>query len=531
MFIKFSNMREMVESGGSKFSDNVAFKIKLKEGYRDVTYKIMQEEVEALGKLLVKEGYINKRIAVIGENSYNWMLVFLTVLSCGGTIVPLDRGLLEYELDEQLSRANAEVVFCSESFYEHLSKKTEVKAVCMTSPEFQEMLNLGAMLDDAEYRSIEIDAHKMSILLFTSGTTSKSKAVMLSQNNLLSNVYGLCRWETFYETDISMALLPFHHAFGMVQTVLFLTNGMCNVFCEGLRVAKCLTEYGVTVFVAVPVVVEEIKNSIIRQLKKRNKLSLINKMIALSSFLGKFRIDVRRKLFAPIIEKLGGGLRFIIVGAAPANPETLDWLNKIGILTVQGYGLSETSPVVSAETDKLMKTGSVGKPMIDVEVKIFNPDERGLGEIAVKGENVMLGYYGDEEATAAVMKDGYFLTGDIGKLDEDGYLFITGRKKNVIVLNTGKNVFPEELETLIDRCPAVKECIVYNDEKDGRDCISAKIVYDTNLDYEVAKEQIDCHMEEVNAKLISYKQIKVYELTDKEMEKTTTKKIKREKAR
>lgn len=530
MYTKFANMRELVEDCGKKYAENIAFKIKLKEGYRDVTYKIMQQEVESLGKYLLSQGYINKRIAVIGENSYNWILVFLTVLSCGGTIVPLDRGLLEYELDEQLSRANAEVVFCSESFYEHLTQKTDVKAICMTSPEFEGMIKDGESMDFDEYNKAVIDSYKMSILLFTSGTTSKSKAVMLSQNNLLSNVYGLCRWEKFYETDISMALLPFHHAFGMVQTVLFLANGMCNVFCEGLRVAKCLTEYGVTVFVAVPVIVEEIKNSIIRQLKKQNKLSLINKMIGLSKFLMKLHIDVRRKLFAPIIEKLGGGLRFIIVGAAPANPETLDWLNNIGILTAQGYGLSETSPVVSAETDIYMRKGSVGKPMVDVEVKILDPDERGLGEIAVRGENVMLGYYGDEEATAAVMKDGYFLTGDIGRLDKDGYLFITGRKKNVIVLSTGKNVFPEEIEALIDVCPAIKECIVYNETKDGHDCISAKIVYDVNIDFEEAKAEIDKHIKEVNSKLASYKQIKVYDITDVEMEKTTTKKIKREKA-
>ncbi len=530
MYTKYKNMREMVESVGKMYAENVAFKIKLENGYRDVTYKIMQEEVEALGKFLINKGYINKRIAVIGENSYQWMLVFLTVLSCGGTIVPLDRGLLEYELDEQLSRANAEVVFCSEIFYEHLSSKDDITAVCMSSLEFEEMIQTGKGFAFDEYRNVVIDSYKMSILLFTSGTTSKSKAVMLSQNNLLSNVYGLCRWEKFYQTDISMALLPFHHAFGMVQTVLFLANGMCNVFCEGLRVAKCLTEYGVTVFVAVPLIVEEIKNSIIRQLKKQNKLSLINKMIAISSFLGKFGIDIRRKLFAPIIEKLGGGLRFIIVGAAPANPETLEWLNKIGILTVQGYGLSETSPVVSAETDVYMRIGSVGKPMIDVEVKIIDADERGLGEIAVKGENVMLGYYGDEEATKAVMMDGYFLTGDIGRLDKDGYLFITGRKKNVIVLSTGKNVFPEEIEGLIDICPAIKECIVYNEVKDGHDCISAKIVYDVNMDPDEAKAEIDKHIAEVNSKLAIYKQIKAYNITDKEMEKTTTKKIKREKA-
>ena len=527
MFKKYENMREMTEDISVKYADNTAFKLKLEDGYRCVTYRDFRDDIEALAKVLVNGGYHKRKVAVIGENSYNWMVVYFAVLSCGGVIVPLDRGLLDHELDDQLERSGAELVFCSETFIEHLSSKSSIKAVCMTSQEYDDILAEGRKLNISAYNSITIDNQKMSILLFTSGTTSKSKAVMLSQNNILSNVYGLCRWEKFTQDDISMALLPFHHAFGMVQTILFLSQGMCSVFCEGLRVAKCLNEYGVTVFVAVPLVVEEIKNQIIRQLKKQNKLSLINKMIKVSSVLSKLHIDVRRKIFAPILEKLGGGLRFIIVGAAPANPDTLEWLNNIGILTVQGYGLSETSPVVSAENDEFMRQGSVGKPMVDVEVKIINPDENGMGEIAVRGENVMLGYYGDEEATAEVIKDGYFHTGDLGRLDKDGFLFITGRKKNVIVLTTGKNVFPEEIEFLIDKCEACKESVVFNRQKAGRDTITARIVYDTNLSLEEATKVIEEHIAKINEQLIYYKQIKEWEITDQEMEKTTTKKIKR----
>ncbi len=527
MYSRYSDIREMLEGSSVKFENKTAFKIKLDSGYRCVTYKELKEETDALAAFLVKNGYNRKRVAVIGENSYGWMLSFLAVLSCGGVIVPLDRGLMEYELDEQLSRSGAELVFCSSSFYEHLKSKTELEAIEINSDEFNGIIREGKTYDKTEYNEINIDINKMSILLFTSGTTAKSKAVMLSQNNIMSNVYALCMWEKFEDDDVSMALLPFHHAFGMVQTVLFLSLGICNVFCEGLRVAKCLTEYGVTVFVAVPLIVDEIKNTIFRKLRKENKLGLINKLNALAGILNKMHIDVRRKMFKVIIDKLGGGLRMIIVGAAAANPDTLNWLNNIGILTIQGYGLSETSPVVSAENDENMRLGSVGKALPGIEVKIVNPDDKGLGEIAVKGENVMLGYYGDEEATNAVMDNDYFLTGDIGRLDKDGYIFITGRKKNVIVLHTGKNVFPEEIEALIDQCDAVKECVVYNVQKGGRDCISAKIVYDVNMEYEDAQKQINEHMEKVNRMLIDYKQIKEWEITDKEMEKTTTKKIKR----
>lgn len=527
MHTRYYNIREMLEGSAVKYSLKTAFKIKTDKGYRCVTYRELKEEADALASFLVKNGYNKKRVAVIGENSYGWILAFLAVLSAGGIIVPLDRGLLEHELDEQLSRAEAELVFCSSTFYENLKERTGCRAIQINSEEFNGIIEGGKTADKTEYLSIDIDSSKMSILLFTSGTTAKSKAVMLSQNNILSNVYGLSLWEKFEEDDISMALLPFHHAFGMVQTVLFLSLGICNVFCEGLRVAKCLTEYGVTVFVAVPLIVDEIKNTIFRKLRKENKLGLINMLNSFAGVLNKMHIDIRRKMFSQIIDKLGGGLRLIIVGAAAANPDTLNWLNNIGVLTIQGYGLSETSPVVSAENESNMKLGSVGKALPGIDVKIVNPDEKGLGEIAVRGENVMLGYYGDEAATEAVMDGEYFLTGDIGRLDKDGYIFITGRKKNVIVLHTGKNVFPEEIEALLDQCDAIKECVVYNSQKGGRDCISAKIVYDINLEREDAENQIVEHINKVNRMLIDYKQIKEWDITDVEMEKTTTKKIKR----
>ncbi len=532
MVKQYENIRAMIEDISVKFSDNKAFVVKEKMAgkviYKNITFKKLREETEAFSRYLIAHGLQGKRIAVIGKNSYNWMLVYLSALCSGSVIVPLDKGLLEYEIKEQLERSEADAVFYAKEFESVFAHIEGVKCVCTDSDEFKSIVEEGYSLKNSdEYQKIKIDADAMSILLFTSGTTSKSKAVMLSHRNILSDVYGMSIWEKFLPTDVNLAILPFHHTFGMTQIVLFLAHGMCNVFCEGVRIAKALTEYKVTVLVAVPRIVEEMRSIIMRKLKSMNKVETVNKGIKLTSFLRKVGIDIRRKIFKDIIDGLGGGLRCIIVGAAPSKPDVLEWFNAIGILTVQGYGLTETSPCLAAENEKCLRRGSVGKALPNVELKICDTDENGIGEIAAKGEMVMLGYYKAEDETAKVMKDGYFHTGDMGYIDRDGYLFITGRKKNVIVLKNGKNVFPEELEFLLEKCEAVRECIVYNEFSDSKDCISAKIVYNTDFDEEKAKEVIDSHIKTINESLIFYKQIKNVEITDKEMEKTTTLKIKR----
>lgn len=525
---KFNNLREIVENSSEIFGDNIAFKIKKKSDdgliyYDDVNYKRLRREVEGLGKYFLKNNLGGKRIAVIGKNSYEWMLIFLSVLSSGGVIVPLDRGLLDYEIDEQLKRSEADAVFYGEAFSERLSSKEGILSVCMDSDEFKNMVNEGISLDNqSEYDNLKIDGNKMSILLFTSGTTSQSKAVMLSQNNIATNVNSMNMWEKFYETDVNMALLPLHHTFGIVQVVLFLSLGMCNVFCEGLRIAKCLNEYGVTVFVGVPRVIEEIYKVIMRKIEAQNMTKKVKFGLKVSKILRKVGIDIRRKLFKSIIDGLGGKLRFIIIGAAPASPQVLEFFNDIGILSVQGYGLTETSPVLTAENDKYMSRNSVGKAIPGVEVKIDNPDENGIGEIIARGDNVMLGYFNNEEETNKVIKDGWFYTGDMGHIDNNGYVYICGRKKNVIVLSNGKNVFPEEIETLITKCSAVKECIVYGED----DKICLKAVRDDEYG-EDADKAIDEHIKNVNEMLIGYKKIKSYVILSEEMEKTTTGKIKR----
>lgn len=527
MYKKYSHLREMVEDCAVKFENNLAFKVKKtdenkKVHYDEITYSRFAKEIEYLSRALIKQGLAGKRIAVIGKNSYEWIMVFLATVSAGGVIVPLDRGLLDYEIEDQLKRSETVALFYGAEFKERIGQYDIVK-VCTEDKAFQDMLAEGKEADNKnEYDAIKVNAHDMTVLLFTSGTTSQSKAVMLSQNNITSNMYAMSLWEKFYETDVNMALLPLHHTFGMMQTMLFLSIGMCNVFCEGLRIAKCLNEYGVTIFVGVPRIIEEMMLAVTRKIKSQGKTKTINFALKLSNALRKCGIDIRRKLFKQIIDGMGGKLRLVIIGAAAASPEVLKFFNDIGVLSIQGYGLTETSPVISAENDTHMRKDSVGLAIPGVEAKIDNPGENGIGEIVVRGENIMLGYYNDPEKTAEIIKDGWLYTGDMGRIDKDGFIYICGRKKNVIVLSNGKNVFPEEIETLVNLSPAIKECVVYSEGDD----ICCKIVIDEKFDGN-NEEAVSEHIASVNEQLIQYKKINKFTIQKDEMAKTTTGKIKR----
>ncbi len=527
MYKKYAHLREMVETCKVKYENNVAFKLKKRDEnkkvyYDEITYSRFADEVEYLARAFMEKGLAGKRVAVIGKNSYEWVLVYLAAVSAGGVIVPLDRGLLDYEIEDQIKRSEAVALFYGGEFRDRVANYNLTK-ICTEDKEFQDLLILGKEADNkAQYDAIEVSTHEMTVLLFTSGTTSNSKAVMLSQNNITSNILGMSLWENFYETDVNMALLPLHHTFGMMQMMLFLSIGMCNVFCEGLRIAKCLNEYGVTIFVGVPRIIEEMMLAVRRKINAQGKTKTIEIALKVSNALRKVGIDIRRKLFKQILDGMGGGLRLVIIGAAAASPDVLKFFNDIGVLSIQGYGLTETSPVLTAESDKYMRVGSVGKAIPGVEVRIDNPGENGIGEIIAKGENIMLGYYNDTENTNEIIKDGWIYTGDMGSMDKDGFVFIRGRKKNVIVLSNGKNVFPEEIETLVNLSPAIKECIVYAEGDD----ICCKIVTDEDFEGD-AKNTIEEHIASVNEQLIQYKKINRYTVQENEMEKTTTGKIKR----
>ena len=554
---EFNNIKEIIYNSVEQYSKNIAFVIKHTENkkveYENITYKQLLEDINKLGTAVYSLGFKGKRIAVIGRNSYGWAIAHLSNLLGGNVSVPLDKDLQYDELESSLIRSKADMIFFDKKYEEKISQikeknNTNLKEyVCFEEAEgfknISELLKIGNEKINSgktDFINTKIDENKMAILLFTSGTTSKSKAVMLSQKNIASNVYAMQCVEAIYSTDTNIAFLPFHHIFGSTCMVVMLAYGVRTVFPDGLRyIKKNLNEYGVSVFVGVPVLVEAIYKTIMKEVQKQGKTKLVNIATKISNFLLKLHIDLRRILFKSIINELGGKLRFVISGGAPADSKIAKGFNDLGIEVVQGYGLTETSPVIAAENKRCMKAGTVGIPMLNVKLEIENSDENGIGEIRVKGPNVMLGYYENEEATKEVLKDGWFYTGDLGYLDKNGCLAITGRSKNLIVLKNGKKVFPEELETLVNRLELVEECMVYGmpDEKDKNDVkLSIKVVYNKEIVKEKYSDKTEeelykfiwTEIKEINKTLPRYKYIKGMILTDEELIKTTTKKVKRQ---
>ena len=554
---EFNNIKELIYNSAKIYENNIAFIVKHQEGknktYENITYKMLLEQINALGTKLYDMELKNKRIAILGRNRYEWALGHLTSLLGGIVSIPLDKDLQIDELENSLIRSKADAIYFDEKYIEKIEEiksrnTTNVKQyICMSKmsgyddihtlkEEGQKLLEKG----NKEYISAKIDENAMNILLFTSGTTSKSKAVMLSQKNIASNVYAMQRVEDIRSTDSNLAFLPMHHIFGSTCLIMMLSCGVRNSFPDGLRyVSQNLKEYEVSVFVGVPLLVEAIYNRVVKEIEKQGKTKLIKNAIKISNFLLKFHIDIRRKLFKQIIDQLGGKMRFVISGGAPLDPKIQKGFIDLGIDMVQGYGLTETSPVIAAENMYKSKTGSIGVPMENVTVEIVNKDDNGIGELRAKGPNVMLGYYENEEETKNVLKDGWFYTGDLGYIDKEGFIFITGRQKNMIVLKNGKKIFPEEIETLVNRIDLVEECMVFGmpDEVDKNDVkLSVKVVYNKD---EIKQKYGDISFDEirdiiwnrikneVNTTVPRYKHIMNMILTDKELIKTTTKKVKR----
>ena len=530
------NIRELIKDTVELHGNNIAFRIKKDNKYIDKKYNDFYEDINNLGSAFLEKGFLNKRIAVIGKNRYEWIVTYLAVVNGIGVIVPLDKGLAVSEIENSLIRSKAEVVVFDEKYIDDMKKikednNTEIKHyICMDKNDtFDNLENLMTKRNQEKYKNLPIDNEKMSIIIFTSGTTSKSKAVMLSHKNIASNIEALNKVEESNENDVNMSFLPYHHTFGLTGLLFYLNKGCMNVFCDGLRyIQKNLKEYKVSVFVGVPAILEAMHKKLLLEVEKKGKLKKLKMAQKLSKFLMFFGIDIRRKLFKDVINGLGGYIRSVISGAAPIDKKVAKDFNDWGILTVQGYGLTEASPVIAAEDPKRMRAGSVGHEMFNVEVKIDNPNKEGIGEIIARGPNIMLGYYEDEEATNEVLKNGWFYTGDIGYVDKDGYIFITGRKKNVIVLKNGKNIYPEELETLIGRLPYVEECMVFGKPKEDDYVVSAKVVYNEDrLKDENPKEKIWEDIKNINTTLPNYKHIKNIVVTTEPMAKTTTNKIKR----
>ena len=548
---KYDLIRDYVRDAAESYAENTAFVLKKEAGgrahYRSISYHMFWEEMRRFGEGLCSIGLSGKRIALIGANSYEWILTYLSVLCGVGIIVPLDKELTEPEILLSLERSRADAVVFDEKHKDlmlRLAEEGKIKQFISTKklspsvPSIGEISEKGSLFvkKGCAFDSFSPDPDEIATIIFTSGTTAGSKAVMLSNRNIATNLFDLLSVEHIDPSDRNLVFLPLHHTFGSVGLTYFLCSGCTNMFCDGIRhVQKNLKEYKITTFVCVPLLLEVMYRNIWRGIEQKKMTGTVKNALKISQGLMKAGIDVRRKLFKSILDELGGELRFIISGASAIDREVAKGFNDFGILTVQGYGLTETSPVLTAENPENIRYGSVGKTFPSVEITIDKPNEDGIGEICAKGGNVMLGYYEMPEETEKVLKNGVFYTGDLGRMDEDGFLFITGRKKNVLVLKSGKNVYPEELEEIVGKLPFVSEVMVYGKKKDDDLLVSAKIVYQKEYFCEKMPEKSEeecaafmkAEIVKINETLPAYKHIKHLTFQTAPLIKTSTAKVKR----
>ena len=549
----FNNIKEVIYNSVKLYKENIAFVTKIKKEDKSIeyinhTYQDFLDDINSFGTGLYDLGLKGKRIAICGRNRYEWAVAHISNLFGNIVSVPIDKELQVNELEDSLIRSEVDAIVFDEKYIENikniiLNGKTKIKNfICMGNIEgfvsFEDILQKGKQLiqnGNKNFIENNVDSDTMSILLFTSGTTSKSKAVMLNQRAIAANIADMLMVESLYPTDTNIAFLPFHHIFGSTGMLVMLASGVRTVFPDGLRYIKQnLKEYEVSVFVGVPLLVNKMYENIEKEIEKQGKTKLINRATKISNLLLKLHIDIRRKIFKQVLDGLGGKMRLIISGGAPLDKKVSIKFNELGVHLIQGYGLTETCPVIAAENDKYIRNGSVGFPMRHVTVEIVNKDKDGIGEVRVKGPNIMMGYYENEEATNNVLKDGWFYTGDLGYIDKDGFLFLTGREKDVIVMKNGKKVFPEELEILVDKLPEVEESFIYGMAQKGDKndpMVSVKIVYTKDaLKDKTENELYDVlwnNIKEINKTLPPYKYIKNMILTDEPLIKTTTHKIKR----
>lgn len=554
----FTNLKEMLANTREKYSEEVAFKFKTEVPgkLRTEKYNEFLDKIDALGTALISIGLKDKRIAIIGENRYEWGLSYLSVVAGTGIVVPLDKSLPENEIISLVERSEVEAIFYT-SKYDETMKKIKDEGIgklkfFISMDESKtnggiysqsELIELGHGLIKNGARSFldaKIDNETMAIMLFTSGTTAQSKAVMLSHKNIVANIHDITSLFDINKNDTLLSFLPLHHTFeNTVGFLLPVSVGAKLAYCDGIRyIADNIKEYQVSVMISVPLLFESMYKKVMHTIEKKGKMKKVKFGIKLSNTLRKIGIDKRREIFKEIHESLGGKLRLFVAGAAAFDPNLEKGLNDLGIETYQGYGLTEASPVISAEHKGEAKYGSIGRLFPSLEGKIIDPNEQGIGELAVRGPSVMLGYYQNEEATKETIVDGWLHTGDLAYFDRDDFIFITGRKKNVIVLKNGKNIYPEESETLINKIEGIKESFVFGkpEKDDAVDLkLAAKIVYDPEemknkfgLEKEEdIKNKIWVDIKEMNKQMPTYKYIKEIYITDKELIKTTTQKIKR----
>ncbi len=554
-YIKITDLKDMLNKTKKLYGEKIAYQIKVENGkYKTFTHSEVRDMVDALGTALISLGLKGKRIAIIGENRYEWQIAYLSIVCGTGIVVPLDKSLPENELNDLIERSEVEAIFYSKKYTEALEKikystKNKLKHLIAMDLDVhtegvyseEELIETGRKLiqnGNKDFIKSKIDPNEMSIMLFTSGTTSKSKVVALSHKNICSNLMDIGSILDVTSEDTLLSVLPIHHVFECTVGFLFsLYKGAKTVFCDGLRyVVNNLNEYNVTVMACVPAIYERIFMMIRKQLEKEGKLQKILENEEKYRFSS---MEEKKKVFKEIHNMLGGKVKLFISGAAALDYKIEEKYRLLGINIVQGYGLTETSPVVAMGTNKYYKTGSIGKTVPSVEAKLVDVNSEGIGELVVKGPNIMLGYYNNAKATKEVMDGEWFYTGDLARIDEEGYIFICGRKKSVIVLKNGKNIFPEEMENLVNKIEGVKESFIFGkkqseDENDIK--INVKIVYDKELVKDAYKVETEAEIKdvlskkikEINQTLPMYKAIRGLILTEEPLIKTTTNKIKRQ---
>ena len=572
-----TNFKDMLYNSAENFKSRTAFKLKDENGkIVSITYEEFKNDVLYLGTDLIKRGFLNKKIAVIGKNSYKWCVSYLAA-SIVGIVVPIDKELhsddvinfmnvsetacilgdsknLSSVIDDIDKLNHKETVFISFdridiSVFDNNEKNDSNifnRADLKISDNILYFDNIKIIGKDSyingfhDFDNIKIDPDELRILLFTSGTTGNAKGVCLSQRNICSNIlstYGIVKVK---RSDLFFSVLPLHHTYECTLGFLLpIYSGASIAHCEGLRyIAKNMAEFHPSVILCVPLLLEKLHKNIVRNMNK----SLPEKYRKENQDENPFDnlpLIMKKIVKTKVKNTLGGRLRVFIVGAASANPAILSDFRKLKLNTLQGYGLTECSPLVAGNTDFFQKDDSAGLPIPNVEYKIDSPNKDGIGEIIVKGPNVMLGYYNNPEATANSIKDGWFYTGDLGKIDENGYLYITGRCKSVIVTKNGKNIYPEEVEYYLNDNPLISEALVQGIQDDYNDETYVKAQIYPNLEAisEYLKSSVPTKQEikkiisdvvsNVNSKLPNYKHIKGFIIRDKEFEKTTTQKVKR----
>ena len=559
----YTTIKEMFLGSIDKYANEVGF-LEKRPGhkeFRNITYKEFGEDVIALGTALVEKlGLEGERIAVIGENSYEWAVSYFSVACGAGIVVPIDKELPSNEIENLVRRSEAKAIFYSPRKREVIEevKKTDTNLkyfielyptedktpvnIDEENHTIDELIECGKGMDSKRYLDIKIDPEEFRILLFTSGTTQEAKGVMLTNRNIMSNLHAAIKIVHLYDGDRFFSVLPLHHSYeSSIGMMIPIYNGLSIAYAGGLKsIANDLKETKPTIMLVVPALIENLVKKINREIDKKGKTKLVDYVIKATNMLGSLGWKMKKELLKDVHAALGGRVRLVVSAAAPIDPAIGKRIEDFGILFVQGYGLTETSPLAALVPFDNRKIASVGIAASCCEIKINEPNEEGIGEVFIKGENVTQGYYKNKEETEKAITDGWFHSGDLGYFDKDGFLYLTGRSKNLIITGNGKNEYPEEIETLINKIGYVNESMVYA-KPDPKDKNEQIIAVKVTLDDAYLKEKFgdnipsddELHeliwqeIKEINHTLVPYKWVKELEIKKEDFVKTTTMKIKR----